>query len=221
MVGPDSELRDRARTGGAPFEPHARRATRRAFVRDGVAGQQLDDLLAGAVEVHALVDEHLRRHALALADQPEQDVLGADVVVPELERLLERQLEHLLGPGRERDVARRGLPAVADDPLDVGPGPPERHAEGLKRRRRDPLTLVDQPEQDVLGADVVVVEEAGLLLGEDDDATRPVREPFEHRPPSAGGVSVPPRLLPSVRARRLQFRPQRVGDAHGFVRSRA
>ena len=61
------------------------------------AGQQLDDLLADAVEVGAELDQHLGGDALALADQAEQDVLGADVVVAELQRLAQGQLEHLLG----------------------------------------------------------------------------------------------------------------------------
>jgi len=44
--------------------------------------------------------QHLGGHALALADQAEQDVLGADVVVAELEGLAQRELQHLLGtPG--------------------------------------------------------------------------------------------------------------------------
>src|SRR5438874_9443397 len=37
--------------------------------------------------------QHLRRNALALADQPEQDVLGADVVVTELQRSEEHTSE--------------------------------------------------------------------------------------------------------------------------------
>ena len=51
-----------------------------------VARQQLDDLLADAAEVGAELDEHLGGDALALADEAEQDVLGADVVVAELQR---------------------------------------------------------------------------------------------------------------------------------------
>ena len=43
--------------------------------------QQLDHLLADPAQVRAQLDQHLRRDALALADQAEQDVLGADVVV--------------------------------------------------------------------------------------------------------------------------------------------
>ena len=49
--------------------------------------------------------------------------------------------------------------------------------EGLGGRA---FTLVDQPEQDVLGTDVVVVEEAGLLLCQDHHAAGPIRESLEH-----------------------------------------
>ena len=54
----------------------------------------------------------------------------------------------------------------------------------------------------MLGPDVVVVEEAGLLLGEDDDSSGPVGEPFEHRPPSVGGSL---RQEPSTRCPPLRF----------------
>jgi hypothetical protein len=37
-----------------------------------------------------------------------------------------------------------------------------------------------QPEQDVLGADVVVIEHPGLFLSPDHHPTRPVGEPLEH-----------------------------------------
>src|SRR3712207_8113551 len=82
-----------------------------------VAGEQLDDLLADTVEVGAELHQDLGGDALALADEAEQDVLGADVVVAELERLAQRQLEHLLRPRGEGDVAGRGLLALPDDLL--------------------------------------------------------------------------------------------------------
>ena len=69
--------------------------------------------------------------------------------------------------------------ALADDLLDLAADGLERDAERLERLGGDALALVDQPEQDVLGADVVVVEEAGLLLGQHDDPAGPVGEAFE------------------------------------------
>ncbi len=107
-------------------------------------------------------------------------MLGADVVVAELERLAQAQLEDLLRARRERDVTGRGLLALADDLLHLLAHRLEADAEALQGLARDTLTLVDEAEEDVLGPDVVVVETARLLLGEHDDAPGAVGEPFEH-----------------------------------------
>ena len=144
------------------------------------AGEQLDDLLADPVEVGAELDQHLGGDALALTDQAEQDVLGADVVVAELQRLAERQLEDLLGARRERDVPARRLLALADDLLDLRAHGLERDAQALERLRGDALTLVDQAQEDVLGADVVVAEHPGFFLRQDDHPAGSVCEPLEH-----------------------------------------
>ncbi len=113
-------------------------------------------------------------------------MLGPDVVVTQLQRLAQRQLEHLLGAGRERDVARRRLPAVADDLLHLGAHGLQRDAERLERLRGDSFTLVDETEQDVLGPDVVVVEQARFLLGKDNDPSRSVGEALEQNEPPLG-----------------------------------
>ena len=167
-------------------------ATARGTRRPLVARQQLDDLLAHAGEIGAELDEHLRGHTLAFADQPEQDVLGADVVVAELQRLTQGEFEHLLRTWREGDVTRRRRAALADDLLDLAAHRFEGDAEALESLRGDAFSLVDQPEQDVLGADVAVVEEACLLLGEHDDSPSPVSEAFEH------GVPFPRSGIPCI-----------------------
>ena len=148
-----------------------------------VAAQQLDDLLADAAEIGSEFHEDLSGDALSLADEAEEDVLGADVVVSELQRLAERELEHLLRPGGEGDVTRRRRPALTDDLLHLGADGLEGDREGLEGLRGDALTLVDEAEEDVLGADVRVIEEASLLLSEHHDAASPVGEAFEHVPP--------------------------------------
>jgi hypothetical protein len=120
-------------------------------------------------------------------------VLGADVVVAELQRLAQRQLEHLLRPGGEGDVAGGGLLPLTDDLLDLAAHCLQRDAEGLECFGSHSFTLVDQPEQDVLGADVVVVEHPGLFLGQDDHTAGSVGKPLEHfAPPLPAG---PARLL--------------------------
>ena len=64
---------------------------------------------------------------------------------------------------------------MADDLLDLRADGLERDAERLECLGRDALTLVDQAEQDVLGADVVVVEQARLFLRQHHDPCGPDR----------------------------------------------
>ena len=111
-----------------------------------VAGEQLDDLLADPVQVRAELDQHLGGHALALADEAEQDVLGADVVVAQLQGLAQRELQDLLGARGEGDVAGRGLLALADDLLHLLADAVERNAQGLKGFGGNALTLMDQTQ---------------------------------------------------------------------------
>src|SRR5690606_18261384 len=145
-----------------------------------VTVQQLDDLLAHTVQVGAELHQNLGGDALALTDQSQQDVLGADVVVAELPRLTQSQLEHLLGTRSERDVTRRRLLTLADDLLDLLAHRCEPAPQALQSPGTNALTLVDETKEDVLGADVVVVEHPGLFLGQDDNAPRAVGEPLEH-----------------------------------------
>ena len=107
-------------------------------------------------------------------------MLGADVVVAERERLAERQLEHLLGARRERDLAGRDLLAGADDADDLRPHALDGDVQGLEDAGGEALLLAEQAEQDVLGADVVVLERPRLFLREDDYLPGPLCESLKH-----------------------------------------
>jgi hypothetical protein len=65
--------------------------------------------------VGAELDQDPRRDSLAFAQDRQEEVLRADVVVPEVDGFAERELEHLLRARRERDLAHSGLVAAADD----------------------------------------------------------------------------------------------------------
>ena len=137
----------------------------------------MDDLLAHLVEVGTELDQDLCSDTLTLADEAEEDVLGADVGVAELQPLAQRVFEDLLGPRREGDVPRRRLLALADDLGELFAHRVERDAEVLPRLGGPALTLVDETEEAVLGADVVVVEHPRLFLREPDHLRSPGREP--------------------------------------------
>src|SRR3954451_101248 len=155
----------------------------------GVVGEvpalrsQLDELEQDGAHlpgVGAQLDEHAVARRVRLAQQPEQQVLGADVVVAEAHRLAQAALENPLGTGGEGDLAVGVLGARVnrDDGaarlVEPQPG-------GLQRLRGEPLVLADEAEQEVLGPDAAVVQAAGLLLGQRDDLARALGEALEHQ----------------------------------------
>src|SRR5207247_654718 len=133
------------------------------------AGEHADDLVADLLGVGVEVEQDPGRDALVLAHEPEQDVLGADVVVAEAQRLAQRELENLLRSRSERDLSGRDLVALADDAGDLRAHLLDGDVEGLEDSRGETFLLTEQAKEDVLGADVVVLERPGLVLGEDDN----------------------------------------------------
>ena len=186
-----------------------------------VAAEQLDDLLANTRQVGAELDEHLRGNAFALADETEEDVLGADVVVAELQCFAQRQLEHLLGARCEWDVTRRRRATLADDLFDLIADGLERDAETLERLRRDPFTFVDESEENVFGADVAVAQQPSFLLSKHHDPPCPIGEAFKHDgsvsawrprnvPPNGSWVMRPTRQSSSCAGRMASLTPWRL-----------
>ena len=182
------ELVQNGRTGLAALVLHAAGVGQIALAGGiGAAAVAMDHVDSGRtqfaqVDIH--LDEHLGAHALAFADQAEQDVLGADIAVTELQRLAQTQLQHLLGVRSKGNVPVGGGIAFADHLLDLLAGVVQGHSLGCERLGGDPLTFADQAEQQVFGADVVVLESARLFLRQHDHAPCTVGKPFEHACPS-------------------------------------
>ena len=148
--------------------------------------QQSDHLLTRPVQVYAQARQHLRGYAVALSDEAEQDVLGDDILVAELDGFgfIQRQLQHLLRLRGEWNVPGRRLHTPAGDLLHPLPHGVEADAHSLQRLGRNAAdTLMGQAEQEVLSADVVVIERPGLALCLDHNPPGPVSEPLEHAPP--------------------------------------
>src|SRR5262249_16048835 len=84
------------------------------------------------------------------------------------------------GARRERDLAGRDLLAGPDDANDLRADPLHGDVERLEHARGKALLLAEKAEQDVLGADVVVLESPRLFLGEDGDLAGSLCEFLEH-----------------------------------------
>ena len=93
----------------------------------------------------------------------------------------------------------RRLLALADDLLDLLPDRVQADPQRLQRLGPYTLTLTDEAEQEVLGADVVVIEPLGFFLREGHNPPRPVGKPLEHCPP--------PRATEPNLATRSEHRP--------------
>jgi hypothetical protein len=72
------------------------------------------------------------------------------------------------------------LLAGPDDADHLGADALHGDVERLEDARGESLLLAQQAEEDVLSADVVVLENPGLLLGEDDHLASPFGEALKH-----------------------------------------
>ena len=81
---------------------------------------------------------------------------------------------------QSRWPGRIALLALTDDLLNLLADRLEGDTQALECLRSDALTLVDEAEQDVLSADVVMVEHSGFLLSKDNHSPGPISEPLEH-----------------------------------------
>ena len=133
------------------------------------------------VQAHALFHQDRRRHRALLAEDAEQQVLGADVVVQQPVGFLGGELQDALGLGAERDVDRRRHLLPEHGPaFDFLADALERRCDRAKIRLVRPLPFADQPEQQVLGLDGIAAELAGLVAGEEENPPGSFRVPFEH-----------------------------------------
>ena len=156
----------------------------------GLLVQQLDDVLAHGVQAHPLFHEDGRRHRALFAQDAEQQVLGADVVVQQPIGFFGRKLQHALGFGAERNLDRRRDLLAEDRPaFDFLADVLERQVRAREDPAGQPLAFADQPEQQVLGLNRDAAELAGLVAGEEENSPGPFGVPFEHPfLPSENGV---------------------------------
>ena len=127
--------------------------------------------------------------AFTLADETQQQVLRADVVVAEPASLVDGQLDDTLGARGQADLAHHGAVTTADDELDRRAHLWQLDIHVLEDTRSDALSLPDQAEKEMFRADVVVVEALRLILSERQDLACAIGELVE---PVHGGCATTP-----------------------------
>ncbi len=116
-----------------------------------------------------------------LAQQAEQKVFRAYIIVIQVPGFLDGVFDDFLGPGGLGQLAHGDhVRAALDQFFDFQADLAQIHVEVLQHVGADAAAFLDQAEQDVLRADVFVVEALGFLVGQGHDLARPIRKSFEH-----------------------------------------
>jgi len=115
--------------------------------RGATLGEYLDDFGANPLQVHAKALEDSGGDSIALPDEPEQEMLGADVMVTETACFVHRQLDDLLGAWGEADLSDHLPLAAADDEFDGAPHLGKLDAEVGEHLGGDAFSFPHQAEQ--------------------------------------------------------------------------
>src|SRR5262249_28370015 len=155
----------------------AGRGLRRA--RRTPAPGEAEHLASRPLHLDAEAREGAGGAALFLPEEAEQEVLRADGVVAQPAGLLPGELDGPPCPPRHAGAPARRQLAPLEAALDRAAHLLRRDAQAGEDLRGDALLVAHQAEQEVLRADVGVVEALGLLLGADEGPLRLLGEPVE------------------------------------------
>ncbi len=143
--------------------------------------EELNDVLADTGEAHPLVVQDGRGHRAFLAQDPKEQMLGANVGVQQPVGFFRRELEHPLGLGAEGNLHRGGY-LLAEDraSLDFFSDVLEREVGTGENPARQALALANQPQQQVFRLDRRAAELGRFISREEQHSTRALRIAFKH-----------------------------------------
>ena len=154
-----------------------------------VLEQVAGGLGANAIEVDAEVAQDVDGNAVAVAHEAEQEMFGADVVVAHHAGLFDGQFDNSFGARGEGRFAERGAFAASNGALHGAHDLNGFDAQLLEDLDGDAVLLLDEAEEQMFGADMVMVKPQGLFLRKRQDSARTFREAFEFIRHGLGSLS--------------------------------
>ena len=145
-----------------------------------ITTNKLDNGRAQLAQIDVHLGQNLWAHAFAFANKAQKNVLCADVVVTQLQSFPQAQFQHLASVRSEGDVSVFTCSSLADHGNNLLANAFRIHAVQGQRLSSNSVTFLHQAEQEVLGADVVVMKATCFGLRQDDHSASSVSKPFEH-----------------------------------------
>ena len=115
-------------------------------------------------QIDAQTLQHAGGNSLTFPHQTKQEMLGTDVMVIEAPRLIDRELDNLLGSRGKSDFAHDHGLTTANNELDSRTNLRQLHAHVAQHAGGDPITFANETQQKMLCTNVVVVETLSLFL---------------------------------------------------------
>ena len=133
----------------------------------GLGGRLAEDsrgFAANTLEVHAKAFENPGSDAFTFSDKAEEEVFGADVAMREPACFVDGEFDDLLRPWRKADFTENCAVAPTDNEFDSRANLVQFDSEIGEDLRGHAIALAHQAQENVLGADVVMVEAMRFFL---------------------------------------------------------
>ena len=129
--------------------------------------KEVQDFLPNLFQLESQVHQHLGGNPVLFSKQAKQDMFGTNVVMVQIPSFLHRVLDDFLGAWGLRQFPHGDhFRATLDEFLDLQSNLAKIHIQVFQYVGRNTTSFLDETQQDVFRANVLVVESLGLLVGQ-------------------------------------------------------
>jgi len=147
----------------------------------GFAFLESHNFAAASLEVNTQAGQHTSGNAFTFANEAQEQVFSAYVVVVKLSGLLVSKVYNSLGARGKLHFLAQATVAAGYLPFDFLANSDEANPKALQNSGCHGVAFTHETEEKVFGPDVVFAEPGSLFLGEEDYAACALSKPLPHR----------------------------------------
>ncbi len=137
-----------------------------AFVRRAGLAEHLNGLGAHLLQVDAQTFQHAGGDTLALAHETKQQVFCSDIVMIQTTSFINGQLDHLFGAWSQTNFAQHDAVSTSNNKFNGAANLVQFNAQITQYFGGNALSLTYQTKQEMLGADIIVLEALRFFLSQ-------------------------------------------------------